>query len=95
MGLINDNKDTKYSPENSFEVLKKTPSIAESKTPTFREQKDSSNRSSLPQEARGVLKTWLHEHIDHPYPTESEKNLLAQQVSPVFVSKFRHYGAIT
>ncbi|KAF5729626.1 hypothetical protein HS088_TW21G01793 [Tripterygium wilfordii] len=33
----------------------------------------------LPDHAVSVLKTWLYEHFLHPYPTDSEKQLLAQQ----------------
>ena len=36
-------------------------------------------RSSLPKESRDVLKAWVFQHISNPYPTEYEKNLLAQQ----------------
>merc|ERR1712008_558461 len=36
-------------------------------------------RSGLPKESRDVLKSWLFQHISNPYPTEYEKNLLAQQ----------------
>eukprot|EP00258_Populus_trichocarpa_P049607 XP_024465626.1 BEL1-like homeodomain protein 9 isoform X3 [Populus trichocarpa] len=33
----------------------------------------------LPDHAVAVLKTWLFEHFLHPYPTDSEKQALAQQ----------------
>ena len=85
---ISGDKDTETTiTENSFEVLEKSAFIKVDQTPTFREwKKDNSNRSSLPQEARTTLKTWLHEHIDNPYPTEYEKNFLAQQVNKSLVS---------
>merc|ERR1711956_169690 len=49
---------------------------------SFNTSKNSSakgERSGLPKESRDVLKSWLFQHISNPYPTEYEKNLLAQQ----------------
>ena len=36
-------------------------------------------RSSLSKESRDILKAWVFQHISNHYPTEYEKNLLAQQ----------------
>eukprot|EP01028_Stygiella_incarcerata_P009978 TRINITY_DN49818_c0_g1_i1.p1 TRINITY_DN49818_c0_g1~~TRINITY_DN49818_c0_g1_i1.p1 ORF type:complete len:294 (+),score=68.89 TRINITY_DN49818_c0_g1_i1:252-1133(+) len=36
-------------------------------------------RSSLPKKSVEVLKTWLRDHIDTPYPSESQKQELAVQ----------------
>jgi hypothetical protein len=33
----------------------------------------------FPQVAIKILKNWMMQHIDHPYPTEEDKELLAQQ----------------
>jgi hypothetical protein len=35
--------------------------------------------SRFPRAAVKVLKDWMLQHIDHPYPTEEDKELLAQQ----------------
>lgn len=35
-------------------------------------------RENLPKESVLTLKSWLYEHIIHPYPTEAEKNTLMQ-----------------
>ncbi|XP_050210084.1 BEL1-like homeodomain protein 9 [Mercurialis annua] len=37
------------------------------------------SQRGLPDHAVAVLKTWLFEHFLHPYPTDSEKQTLAQQ----------------
>ncbi|XP_061974896.1 BEL1-like homeodomain protein 9 [Populus nigra] len=37
------------------------------------------SQRGLPDHAVAVLKTWLFEHFLHPYPTDSEKQALAQQ----------------
>ena len=49
---------------------------------SFKNSKNSTSkgeRSSLTKEPRDILKSWLSQHISNPYPTEYEKNLLAQQ----------------
>ena len=38
-------------------------------------------RSNLPRPAVDILKSWLFQHLVHPYPTEEEKRLLAQQTN--------------
>ncbi|KAI5781197.1 homeobox KN domain-containing protein [Geopyxis carbonaria] len=36
-------------------------------------------RGNLPKHVTDLLRTWLHEHINHPYPTEDEKQMLMAQ----------------
>lgn len=36
-------------------------------------------RGVLPRKATAVLRTWLFQHLVHPYPTEEEKRQLASQ----------------
>ena len=38
-------------------------------------------RGNLPKAATNLLKKWLMDHLYHPYPTEDEKMLLANQTS--------------
>ena len=38
-------------------------------------------RSNLPRPAVDILKTWLFQHLVHPYPSEEEKRMLAQQTN--------------
>jgi len=35
-------------------------------------------RGNLPKHVTDFLRSWLEEHIQHPYPTEDEKHLLAR-----------------
>ena len=71
-----DNADLSFnsSKYNSFNT---------SKNNSLNTSKNSSSKGerggNLPKESRDVLKSWLFEHISNPYPTEYEKNLLAQQ----------------
>ncbi|KAG2379356.1 hypothetical protein C9374_007495 [Naegleria lovaniensis] len=37
------------------------------------------SRGTLPKDAVEHLKNWLYDHFQHPYPTEDEKNQLAQE----------------
>jgi len=43
-----------------------------------RGQSTAGNRS-LPNESLEILRSWLYDHFDHPYPTEEDKEMLAQQ----------------
>lgn len=38
-------------------------------------------RGVLPKNATGVMRTWLFQHIVHPYPTEDEKRQIANQTN--------------
>lgn len=40
-----------------------------------------SKRGVLPKAATQIMKTWLFQHIVHPYPTEDEKKVIAQQTN--------------
>ena len=74
--MIVDNANLSFnsSKNNSFNT---------SKNNSFNTSKNSSSKGerggNLPKESRDVLKSWLFQHISNPYPTEYEKNLLAQQ----------------
>ncbi|KZS86953.1 hypothetical protein SISNIDRAFT_399880, partial [Sistotremastrum niveocremeum HHB9708] len=35
-------------------------------------------RGKLPKETTDHLKEWLHQHSDHPYPSEEEKKQLCE-----------------
>ncbi|XP_046553524.1 LOW QUALITY PROTEIN: homeobox protein PKNOX1-like [Haliotis rubra] len=43
--------------------------------------KKKSKRGVLPKQATQVMKTWLFQHIVHPYPTEDEKRQIASQTN--------------
>jgi hypothetical protein len=32
-------------------------------------------RGNLPKPVTDVLRSWFHEHLDHPYPTEEDKQV--------------------
>ncbi|ORY85001.1 homeobox KN domain-domain-containing protein, partial [Protomyces lactucae-debilis] len=36
-------------------------------------------RGNLSRKATSMLKTWLNEHVEHPYPSEDEKLALSEQ----------------
>lgn len=36
-------------------------------------------RGNLPREVTEILRSWLNDHVHHPYPTESEKAQLIKQ----------------
>jgi hypothetical protein len=40
------------------------------------EQKTKRRRGNLPKSTTDILKGWFHEHLDHPYPSEEEKQIL-------------------
>uniref|UniRef100_A0A4W5N6S9 PBX/knotted 1 homeobox 1 n=1 Tax=Hucho hucho TaxID=62062 RepID=A0A4W5N6S9_9TELE len=52
---------------------------------SFFTQEDSSSKSNkrgvLPKSATNIMRTWLFQHIGHPYPTEDEKKQLAIQTN--------------
>ena len=72
--MDNANHSFNSSKNNSFNT---------SKNNSLNTSKNSSSKGErggpLQKESRDVLKSWLFEHISNPYPTEYEKNLLAQQ----------------
>lgn len=36
-------------------------------------------RGNLPKPVTDLLRAWLRDHVQHPYPTEEEKQMLMQQ----------------
>jgi hypothetical protein len=32
-------------------------------------------RGNLPKPVTDILRAWFHEHLDHPYPTEEDKQI--------------------
>ena len=71
------NQETTSSMPNDQEVIS-----LDNDHNSFKNSKNSTSkgeRSSLPKESRDILKAWVFQHISNPYPTEYEKNLLAQQ----------------
>lgn len=36
-------------------------------------------RGNLPKPVTDVLRAWFHEHLDHPYPTEEDKQVFMNQ----------------
>ncbi|EED14961.1 homeobox transcription factor, putative [Talaromyces stipitatus ATCC 10500] len=53
-------------------------------------------RGNLPKNVTDVLRAWFHEHLDHPYPTEEDKqrfmnetNLTMSQISNWFINARR------
>lgn len=36
-------------------------------------------RGNLPKQVTDLLRSWLNEHLQHPYPTEDEKQMLMSQ----------------
>jgi hypothetical protein len=51
----------------------------EDDTPGDERPKKGAAAARFPQAAVKTLKQWMLQHIDHPYPTEEDKELLAQQ----------------
>ena len=50
--------------------------------PTGSEAGDSRNRrrrGNLPKQVTDILRAWFQDHLDHPYPTEEEKQMFIQQ----------------
>ncbi|XP_051869832.1 homeobox protein PKNOX1-like isoform X2 [Pristis pectinata] len=45
------------------------------------ENSPKSKRGVLPKQATNIMRSWLFQHIAHPYPTEDEKRQIASQTS--------------
>lgn len=43
------------------------------------DQRSKRRRGNLPKQTTDLLRNWLAEHVDHPYPTEDEKQYLMSQ----------------
>ncbi|RHZ71782.1 hypothetical protein CDV55_103244 [Aspergillus turcosus] len=39
--------------------------------------KNKRRRANLPKPATDILRAWFHEHLDHPYPSEEDKQMFA------------------
>lgn len=44
-------------------------------------RKGRQKRGVLPKHATGIMRTWLFQHLVHPYPTEDEKRQIASQTN--------------
>ena len=44
-------------------------------------QKSASKRGILPKQATSIMRSWLFQHIVHPYPTEDEKRTISAQTN--------------
>ena len=53
------------------------------------EAKQRKRRGNLPKQTTDILRTWFHAHLQHPYPTEDEKQDLMRQTN-LQMSKFFH-----
>lgn len=51
------------------------------KSSSSRESSMSQKRGILPKQATHVMRSWLFQHIVHPYPTEEEKKVIAGQTN--------------
>lgn len=56
------------------------------------------HNSALPKEGVTVMKDWLYTHVDNPYPTQSEKDAMAEdtgltikQINNWFINARRRY----
>jgi hypothetical protein len=61
------------APANNTAVQQRTAPAVQSSTLVDRPQR---KRGKLPKETTDFLKSWLHRHSDHPYPSEEEKKQL-------------------
>ncbi|KAL9965448.1 hypothetical protein ACROYT_G029252 [Oculina patagonica] len=50
-------------------------------SPTEVTDKKRTRRGVLPKQATNIMKTWLFQHLVHPYPTEDEKRTIAAQTN--------------
>lgn len=55
-------------------------------------------RGNLPKPVTDILRAWFHEHLDHPYPSEEDKQMFMTRtglsISQVCVSHFMSFMAI-
>lgn len=49
-------------------------------------------RGVLPKHATGVMRSWLFQHLVHPYPTEDEKRHIAAQTNLTLLQVKQRFG---
>lgn len=78
--------------ENAIEVIKRKEESRQS-PPRYLSNEDTDDfspeptttsttkkkRPNLPSQAKDILSSWFREHVDHPYPSQAEKNELSEQ----------------
>jgi hypothetical protein len=72
------------SDDSDISTQKRTVTTSPATTESFSEideqqQQSKKRRGNLPKPVTDVLRNWLIQHIQHPYPTETEKLELMQQ----------------
>ncbi|KAI9837735.1 MAG: hypothetical protein M1819_006669 [Sarea resinae] len=45
----------------------------------YAEHRSKRRRGNLPKQVTDLLRTWFHEHLSHPYPSEEEKQMLMRR----------------
>lgn len=61
------------------------------------DSKNKRRRGNLPKPVTDILRAWFHEHLDHPYPSEEDKQMfmtrtglsISQVSSPSYVLGLR------
>jgi hypothetical protein len=67
------------SPSPSVKTIEVvSPKVSYSKSESKRSKKMKRRRGHFPKATTDLLKQWLFEHLEHPYPTEEEKAVLAE-----------------
>ena len=63
-------------------------------------KKKSKHNIALPKESIAVMKAWLYAHVDNPYPTQADKDLMSEetgltvkQINNWFINARRRYLA--
>lgn len=74
--LYDASMDCSFSSKSSISPIYKPTSTLY--TRDFNNQIKKSKRSNFPKHISRILKNWLIENVDNPYPTESEKQKLAE-----------------
>lgn len=47
-------------------------------------------RGNLPKHVTDILRTWFHDHLDHPYPTDEDKQMLIRRTNLTISQVSRH-----
>jgi len=87
------------SPYGPAEYASSPTALHHPSSPTVATDPDTRNRKrrgNLPRQVTDILRTWFHEHLDHPYPSEEEKQkfmhatgLTLAQISNWFINARR------